>query len=140
MASNEVADNLRKVRNDLKSLLAKAMNNACAVVRNDAIQNAPHGTGALQRSIDFQVSDDGTEGVIYSDLEYAPYVEVGTGIYATKGQGRDKPWVYPYYDHGSVNFARTVGQRPQPYLEPAIRQNTTKIRECFEGLLENEKL
>lgn len=89
--ANEISDNLNKLISDLPSRYTKAMNSACAVVRNDAIKNAPKGTGALRRSIDFQVAEDGTEGIIYSNLLYAPYVEVGTGIYATKGQGRDTP-------------------------------------------------
>ena len=92
MGNNEVSINLNKLAKEFNDkYLVKAMGNACAVVRNDAIKNAPQGTGALKRSIEFEVSDDGTEGVIYSNLLYAPYVEVGTGIYATKGQGRDKP-------------------------------------------------
>lgn len=89
MEENEIANNLIKVAEDLDKNLYNAMVKACVVVRNDAVKNAPHKTGALQRSIDFQVSPDGTEGVVYSNLDYAPYVEVGTGIYATVGQGRD---------------------------------------------------
>ncbi len=132
MANNEVSKNLEKLSNELeKKYLYKAMADACAVVRNDAINNAPHGTGQLQRSIDFEVAEDGTEGVIFSNLEYAPYVEVGTGIYSTKGNGRDTPWSYQIY---GGEWVTTVGQRAQPYLEPALQQNTSKIRECFEGM------
>lgn len=128
---NEVGQNLRKLANDFNTkYLYKAMADACSVVRNDAVLNAPQETGTLKRSIDFEVSTDGTEGVIYSNLEYAPYVEVGTGIYATKGDGRDTPWSY----EGKDGWRTTQGQKPQPYLEPALQQNTSKIRECFEGL------
>lgn len=92
MADNEITNNVNKLVTEFnEKYLAKAMAEACAIVRNDAIKNAPHKTGELQRSIEFEVSEDGTEGIIYSNLEYAPYVEVGTGIYATKGQGRDTP-------------------------------------------------
>lgn len=91
MAENEITVNAQKFIKEFDGMLAKAMAEACAIVRNDAIKNAPHKTGELQRSIEFEVSEDGTEGIIYSNLEYAPYVEVGTGIYATKGQGRDTP-------------------------------------------------
>jgi hypothetical protein len=87
--NNEISINLGKIASNLNSNLAECMQKACAIVRNDAVKNAPHNTGTLQRSIDFEVSDDGTEGVIFSNLDYAPYVEVGTGVYATKGQGRD---------------------------------------------------
>lgn len=89
---NEVSANLRNFSSSFgEKYLVPAMGKACAIVRNDAIELAPHKTGALQRSIDFQVADDGAEGVIFSNLEYAPYVEVGTGIYSTKGGGRDTP-------------------------------------------------
>lgn len=128
---NEVSANLRKLANELDSkYLTKAMAEACAVVRNDAVELAPHRTGALQRSIDFEVSEDGTEGIVYSNLEYAPYVEVGTGIYSTKGGGRDTPWAYKDQDGWHI----TKGQPAQPFLEPALQQNTSKIKECFEGL------
>ena len=80
------------------------------------------------------VSVDGDEGVIYASAEYAPYVECGTGIYATKGGGRTTPWVYPYAGKGGTQFATTRGQKAQPFLEPALQQNTTKIKNCFEGL------
>ena len=133
MASNEVSRNLRDLQAKLPSMLEKRMGQACAVVRNDAVKSAPSKTGELRRSIDFQVSHDGTEGIIFSNLKYAPYVEVGTGIYSKKG-GRDTPWTYPMYDHGKVRFVKTRGMRPRPYLEPALQQNSTKIRQCFEGL------
>lgn len=127
---NEVAANLRKAAQSIKADLNQRMASACAIVRNDARKNAPHRTGTLQRSLDFEVSDDGTEGVIFSNLEYAPYVEVGTGIYSTKGSGRTKPWVYKNQD----GFFTTQGQQAQPYLEPALQQNTSKIKDCFKGL------
>jgi len=88
---NEVSQNLRALQKRMPTMLEQAMTKACAIVRNDAVKNAPHKTGELRRSIDFQVSPNGTEGIVYSNLVYAPYVEVGTGIYATKGGGRDDP-------------------------------------------------
>lgn len=133
---NEVSLNLGKFRSQLgKKYLYKAMADACAIVRNDAVLNAPHGTGQLQRSIDFLVSDDGTEGIVYSNVEYAPYVQVGTGIYSAKGDGRDRPWKYPIYVDGQTEYRWTEGMKPRPYLQPALTQNTSKIKNCFEGLI-----
>lgn len=133
MASSEVGDNLHALAKRLPSMMRKRMGQACAIVRNDAVENAPSKTGELRRSIDFQVSEGGTEGIVFSNLAYAPYVEVGTGIHAKNG-GRDTPWTYPYYKDGDVRFAKTRGMKPRPYLEPALQQNSTKIRKCFEGL------
>lgn len=90
--SNEVAANLKHFADTFgEEYLYQCMAKACAVIRNDAVKLAPHDTGALKRSIDFEVSPDGLEGVVFSNLEYAPYVEVGTGIYSSKGNGRDTP-------------------------------------------------
>ena len=131
MASNEVSSNLLKLAEELdETYVLQGMTKACAVIRNAAVEAAPHDTGALQRSIEFEISEDGTEGIIYSNLEYAPYVEVGTGIYSTKGNGRDTPWRYK----GKDGWRITKGQPAQPFLEPALQQNTSKIRECFEEL------
>ena len=89
---NEISNNIDNLLFQLgPRYLRPAMNKACAVVRNDARGNAPQKTGTLKRSIDFEVEEDGSEGVIYANTEYAPYVEVGTGIYATRGGGRKTP-------------------------------------------------
>ncbi|WP_299043873.1 hypothetical protein [uncultured Campylobacter sp.] len=33
-------------------------------------------------------------GVVYTPLEYAPYVEYGTGLFAVEGGRADVPWSY----------------------------------------------
>lgn len=129
--ASEVSENLKILAEEFNDkFLYKAMASACALVRNDAILLAPQDTGTLRRSIDFEVAEDGTEGIIYTNVEYAPYVEVGTGIYATQGDGRDTPWSY----EGKDGWKTTKGMRAQPFLEPALQQNTSKIKECFEGM------
>lgn len=123
-----VGDNLYKFICDLEpKYIAEAMEEACRLVQTTAQQNAPSDTGNLRRSIDFEVEDNGTSGVIYSNAEYAPYVEFGTGIYATKGGGRSTPWVYK----GSHGWVYTRGNKAQPFLEPAIQSNTTAIQSIF---------
>ena len=136
MNENEVSANLNMlIKSFDRAYIKPAMEDACALVANSAKRKAPKDTGALRRSIEFEVSDDGLEGVIYSNLEYAPYVEFGTGIYATVGVGRQTPWFYPTYKDGKFVCYLTNGQRPQPYLEPALNNNLGRIRKCFEGLL-----
>ena len=125
----DVSANLDKFIKDLDSVyLKKAMTNACAKVQTEAVKRCPKDTGNLRRSIDFQVDPSGIEGAIYSNAEYAPYVEIGTGIHST---GRQKPWTYKSA-HG---FFRTSGNKAQPFLEPAAQSSLTQIRECFEGLI-----
>jgi len=52
-------------------------------VEAEAKKNAPKGTGELRRSITSRVEDD--KGIVYTPLEYAPYVEYGTGLFAENG-------------------------------------------------------
>lgn len=114
------------------SQLEGALGRACALVERSAKQKAPKDTGALRRSITSEVS--GTSGVVFTPLEYAPYVEYGTGLFAEQGNGRkDVPWKYQD-DEG--NWHETSGQKPQPFMRPALEENRTRILEILkEGLL-----
>lgn len=115
--------------------LEMAMGKACAIVERDAIKKAPKGAGDLRRSIQSRVENDGHEvvGIIFSPLEYAPYVEYGTGLFAESGGRTDVPWVY-CDDEG--NFHSTSGMKPHPYMRPALNENREKILEIIkEGML-----
>ena len=70
----------------------KALGKACMLVEAEAKKKAPKGNGELRRSITSKVED--LTGVIYTPLEYAPYVEFGTGIFAENGGRQDVPWHY----------------------------------------------
>lgn len=144
---------LEVVLNDLENLfnlsrVEKGITTATLRVERSAKQKAPK--GELQQSITSKVED--FVGTVYTPLHYAPYVEYGTGIYATgKGGGRKEvPWVYV---EGNVNpskvktihteqsareavfFLReqgldahmTYGQEPQPYMRPALDENREEI-------------
>lgn len=115
----EVLDSIDSLA-DLEGLQS-ALGKACAVVEASAKQKAPKDTGALARSITSKIED--TEGIIFTPLEYAPYVEYGTGLFAEEG-GRSTPWVYKD-DKGE--WHKTSGQKPQPFMRPALNENREKI-------------
>lgn len=46
-------------------------------------------TGALRNSVTYEVDMSETKMIVGSPLEYAPYVELGTGVYV--GRGRQTP-------------------------------------------------
>lgn len=111
--------------------LEKALGKACALVERSAKEKAPKGNGELRRSITSKV--EGDEGVVFTPLEYAPYVEYGTGLFAENGGRTDVPWCYKD-DEG--NWHTTSGQHPQPFMRPALDENRTKIIQLLkEGLL-----
>ncbi len=115
--------------------LERAMGKACAIVERDAIKNAPKGHGDLRRSIQSTVENDGHEviGTVFTPLEYAPYVEYGTGLFA-EGQGRtDVPWCYQD-DEGE--WHSTSGQHPHPFMRPALNENRERILQIIkEGII-----
>lgn len=117
--------------------VVSAMGKCCALVERTAKQKAPKDTGALRNSITSDVIVEGGEvkGVIYTPLEYAPYVEYGTGLFAEEG-GRKTPWVYEDEKTGEKIFTR--GQKPQPFLRPAFNENREKIIDILKESIRND--
>lgn len=107
----------------------KKMDKACLIVERQAKQDCPVDQGFLRASITHEVELSTRElvGRIGSNLEYAPYVHNGTGIYAVDGNGRKTPWKFVVrtgkYKGGHV----TVGQRPHQFLLYAQLFNKDKI-------------
>lgn len=106
--------------------LEEAVGQGCAVIESAAKQKAPKDTGALRRSIESRVekTDGAVKGVVFTPLEYAPYVEYGTGLYAVNGGRKDVPWWYKD-EEGHWHF--TSGQKPHPFLRPALLENREKV-------------
>ena len=126
---DEVLEALDKPIN--RNNLENALKRACLLVERSAKQNAPKGNGDLRRSITSKVEDE--KGIVYTPLEYAPYVEYGTGLFAEEGGRQDVPWSYQD-DEG--NWHTTSGQHPQPFMRPALDENREEILRIFrEGLL-----
>ena len=113
------------------SKIEAGMGTCCALVERSAKQKAPKDTGALRNSIQSEVKsgESNVVGVVFTPLEYAPYVEFGTGLFAEEG-GRKDAWAYQD-DEGK--WHKTSGQKPQPYLRPALNENRSKILETLGG-------
>lgn len=115
----------------------EALGRACALVERSAKQKAPKGNGELRRSITSKVERDGNElvGVVYTPLEYAPYVEFGTGLFAESGGRMDVPWCYQD-DEGE--WHSTSGMKPQPYMRPALEENREQILRLLKEGISND--
>ena len=115
----------------LLEAVQKGLEKACVIVEVSAKENCPVDDGVLRASITHDV--EGTEGYIGTNVEYAPYVHQGTGIYAVKGDGRKEvPWSY---QDAEGKWHTTKGQKPNPFLQKAIDENQDKVLKQFEGLL-----
>ena len=116
--------------NVLPDAIRRALEQSCLIVEGDAKTKCPVDSGQLRQSINHKVEDNA--GWVSTNVEYAPYVEIGTGIYSSEGGGRQTPWVYK---DAKGEWHRTSGSRPQPFMKPALEQNTSKIIDQFKGLI-----
>lgn len=112
--------------------LQDALGKACALVERSAKEKAPKDTGELRRSITSKVENN--EGIVFTPLEYAPYVEYGTGLFAEGGGRSDVPW---WYQDDKGEWHSTSGQKPQPYMRPALDENRDNILKVLKEALLN---
>lgn len=129
---DEIFERLEKIEN--AEGIYKALGKSCALVERSAKKNAPKDIGELRRSISSEVN--GLVGVVFTPKEYAPYVEYGTGLFAEEGGRRDVPW---HYQDDKGEWHSTSGQKPQPFMRPALNENREKIKQILkEGIITND--
>ena len=130
MASGfKFTDNSKKVKAQMDDAMFQALESAALIVEASAKALAPVGdSGELRDKIDHNVVDtsDGLVAKVGSPLDYAMYVEYGTGEFAENGAGRKGGWSYQTPDG---EWHHTNGMSPQPFLRPAFKRNKDKIRE-----------
>lgn len=105
----ELQSKFKALDNELQTVLSQAVSAGAAVVDRDAKIRCPVDTGTLRRSIremKQNKSPGRIESQVGTDIEYAHAVEFGT----------DR-------------------QRAQPYLRPALDENTQEIQAAFETRL-----
>ena len=126
----KIVETLNKLENT--ESIVKGIELGCAAVERDAKKKAPKNTGELKRSITSKVENEGRQvvGEVFTPLEYAPYVEYGTGLFAEKGGRKDVPW---HYMDEKGEWHSTNGQRPQPFMRPALQENRERILEYIKA-------
>lgn len=131
-----VLDAIEELTDEKLIELEKGIEKACALVERSAKEKAPKDTGELRRSITSKIEKDadGVKGIIYTPLEYAPYVEYGTGLFAENGGRMDVPW---NYQDDKGEWHSTSGQHPQPFMRPALNENREKIKRIIKEALKN---
>lgn len=149
---NAVIARLKKLDDPEK--MEQALTKATLLVERAAREKAPK--GEIARSIASRV--EGLEGIVFTPLEYAPYMEYGTGKFSEHPQGgrKEVPWVYVkdstihsktktiYTPESAARMVAamrddgldaymTYGQKAQPYMRPALDENRDKILEILGG-------
>lgn len=109
-----------------------------AIVTRSAKINAPVDRGQLRSSITPEVYSRGMQlvGVVGSNKHYAPYMELGTGVFAGKRRHRVPAkyltvWAKRHNTNAhDVSYAifKRGGLEPRHYLQKAFRTNEEEIR------------
>jgi len=96
-----------KAIKSVEDAISKALEASALVVEGDAKNLAPVDTGNLRNSITHEV--EGKEARVGTNVEYAPFVELGT-----------------------------VKMAAQPYLNPALEKNKGNIKKIFADAIRRE--
>ena len=102
----------------------RTLNQAGATVALAAAVNAPIDTGLLSGSMDYVVDAPKSQVTIGSPVEYAPFVEFGTGQRGKATAGSTPPSNYAHGARGGPDF---IGHAAQPFLEPAMVESLPEI-------------
>lgn len=118
--------------------MVQGMRQATLLVVRSAKEGAPRDTGRLVNSIqpDINIRGSSIVGVVGSNVDYAPYMEMGTGVFAGGGRHFPPPaaldvWARRHgFDNGfqvALAIYKRGGLRPRKFLENAIVQNESQI-------------
>lgn len=124
--------------------MLQGMRDATLLVQRAARENAPVDTGRLRASIlpEVRTMHNEIQGVVGSNVEYAPFVELGTRPHWPP-PGALQPWARR---HGMPEFLvrrsigtfgtskqalRTIGTKGYRFLERAVEENADKIGELI---------
>jgi HK97 gp10 family phage protein len=131
---------LREVKTAISDDLEFAGTKGMLIVEGGARRNVSVDTGALRRSIitkTLEKTENSVKIGTGTNLEYGPYLEYGTGIYAENGEGRDTPWAYKYTGtKGPEGWRTTVGMKAKPFLRPAYDENKERVQDAVREELE----
>ena len=129
-----LVDHSAECKKALNDTIVRALEKCGLVAETYAKQLCPVDTGNLRNSINHAVDPQEPAAYIGSNVEYAAYVELGTGAENYPG-GRPTPWAYK---DGNGNWHTTRGNPAKPYLVPAVADHKDKYEQIFqqEGLTE----
>lgn len=128
----EFTDNSKEVLSAFQEAAVRALEKCGLTAEGYAKKLCPVDTGNLRNSISHKVDESEPAAYIGTNTEYAPYVELGTGIYIQGG--RPTPWVY---QDANGNWHWTAGNPAQPFLAPAVKDHAKTYSNIIKDELEN---
>ena len=131
--TQEVLEALERAKDRMLTMIgikvekyAKAL---CPVGTPESTGKRGYRGGTLRNSITFQVEDDVV--AVGSNVEYAPYVELGTGPYFTPP---------PSWEQFESHKGSGIGHgyvRARPYLRPAVENHLSEYQNIVQNEMKN---
>jgi hypothetical protein len=122
--------NLSQFHRDRVKRIRTAVEISQAKVVDDARLLVPKRTRALMKSImpgQILIQADKIEGAINANMDYANYVEFGTGAAGAASQFEGKP--------ADLTYGGKAGMFARPYLTPALIKNRTFFLKQIENVV-----
>lgn len=149
---NKLMKKLNKLEVDAVPVLQKSVDKNIKMVQGEAKLLCPVDQGTLRNSIRTDVSVNGSKivGNVTTNMEYAPYVEFGTGKKGEESGGDKYPGLLSYKqdkwlvvipelvtdDDKGIRW--TEGQPAQPFMYPALKNNEDKVIDSVAADLEKK--
>lgn len=115
-----VKSNLEAVKANFVKALQKTLTQWGILAQGYATETVPVDTSRLKNSIDFKTDEAEGSMIVGTNVEYAPYVEFGTGLYTENSQAKKIPWSY---QDEEGKWHTTKGMQPHPYLRPSLENH-----------------
>jgi len=137
--TSQAREILQGKKSEIEALLQEGLEKALILLESDAKRECDAiDEGLLRASINHSIEENDIEfrGRVGTNVEYAPYVHQGTGIYATDGNGRKTGW---WFKGESVKWKGehfTRGQKPHPFLQKSMDKNRNKLELFFKKAME----
>ena len=122
-----VQDHSADVLKALGNQTIKALYECGLVAEGNAKLKCPVDTGNLRNSITCTVVESEDAVYIGTNVEYAPYVEFGTGKFYESG--RQTGWTINGPDGSRMT---TRGQKAKPFLRPALSEHIDQYRKIIQ--------
>lgn len=91
-------------------------------------------TGAMHNGISHQVDLNDQSVYIGTNIEYAIYHELGTGIYLEGGGGRQTPWAY---QDAKGEWHRTRGMKPIHMIKNGVSGSVEDFKSIANDILKS---
>lgn len=133
----EITDNsdevLKELADNINTILEAWGQYGEGVAKQNVTEAGRVDTGRLRNDITHTTNEN--TAIIGTNVEYAIWHEIGTGIYASEPGGRQDPW---FYQDSKGNWHKTSGIKPIHFMQRAITEHIETYKEILEKGLKGQ--